>query len=72
MRIQSASGKQSDMMRSGGSYCSQSDLALDFGIGKDDRVTTLEIDWPSGTHQKLSDIPANQFLTVSEDKGLIK
>jgi hypothetical protein len=60
------------MMRSGGSYCSQSDLALTFGLGKDDRVTTLEIDWPSGIHQKLSDIAANQFLTISEDKGLLK
>src|SRR4051794_12549376 len=72
VRIQSASGKQSDMMRSGGSYCSQSDLALNYGLGKDDRVSTLEIDWPSGAHQKLSDIPANQFLTVSEEKGLLK
>jgi hypothetical protein len=45
---------------------------LTFGLGKDDRVTTLEIDWPSGTHQKLSDIAANQFLTISEAKGLIK
>ncbi len=40
VRVQSASGKQSDMMRSGGSYCSQSDLALTFGLGKDDRVTS--------------------------------
>ncbi|MFL6416056.1 MAG: CRTAC1 family protein [Bryobacteraceae bacterium] len=72
VRLQSASGKQSDMMRSGGSYCSQSDLALTFGLGKDDRVSTLEIDWPSGAHQKLSDIAANQFLTVAEDKGLVK
>jgi len=59
-------------MRSGGSYCSQSDLALIFGLGKDDRVTSLEIDWPSGAHQKLSDIAANQFLTISEEKGLLK
>ncbi len=72
VRVQSASGKQSDMMRSGGSYCSQSDLALTFGLGKDDRVTGLEIDWPSGAHQKLSGMSADQFVTVSEDKGLLK
>ena len=72
VRVQSASGKQSDMMRSGGSYCSQSDLSLTFGLGKDDRVTSLEVDWPSGAHQKLSDVAANQFLTISEDKGLLK
>lgn len=72
VRVQSASGRQSDTMRSGGSYCSQSDLAINFGLGNDDRVTRLEIDWPSGTHQKLSGIAADQFLTVSEDKGLLK
>lgn len=72
VRVQSASGKQSDMMRSGGSYCSQSDLALTFGLGKDDRATSIEVEWPSGTRQKLSDVPANQFLTISEDKGIVK
>jgi len=72
VRLETASGKQWDTMRSGGSYCSQSDLVLTFGLGKDDKLKSMEIEWPSGINQKLSEIPANQFLTISEDKGIIK
>jgi hypothetical protein len=71
VRIESASGKQWSSVRSGSSYCSQSDLALTFGLGADPTVTALEIDWPSGTKQKLTNIAANQFITVDEDKGII-
>ena len=71
VRIESASGKQWSSVRSGSSYCSQSDLALTFGLGSDPTVTALEIEWPSGTKQKLTNIAANQFITVDEDKGII-
>ena len=46
---ESASGKQWHMVRSGSSYCSQSDLAVTFGLGKDPQVQGLDIQWPSGT-----------------------
>ncbi len=72
VRIESASGKQSEMLRSGGSYCSQSDLALSFGLGKDDRVSSIQVEWPSGTKQKFALVPANQFLTIDETKGIVK
>ena len=71
VRIESASGKQWHTVRSGSSYCSQSDLALTFGLGNDPQVTSLEIEWPSGTRQKLTNIAANQFITVEEGKGII-
>jgi enediyne biosynthesis protein E4 len=70
VRIESASGKQWHTVRSGSSYCSQSDLALTFGLGNDTQVTALEIDWPSGTKQRLTNIAANQFITVEEGKGI--
>jgi uncharacterized protein YndB with AHSA1/START domain len=66
VRIASASGKQWNMVRSGSSYCSQSDLALTFGLGRDLVVSTIEIEWPSGTRQKLMNVKANQFLAVKE------
>ena len=66
IRIESPSGKQWSMVRSGSSYCSQSDLAITFGLGRDTAVTALEIDWPSGVKQKLNHVKANQFLTVQE------
>jgi hypothetical protein len=68
VRIESASGKQWNMVRSGSSYCSQSDLALTFGVGQDTKVTQLQIDWPSGARQQLSNISVNQFLTIEEPR----
>jgi len=72
VRVEGSAGKQSDMMRSGGSYCSQSDLALTFGLGRDEKATSLQIDWPSGVKQKFSGVSANQFLTIDEMKGIVK
>jgi hypothetical protein len=71
VRVTSASGKQSAMVRSGSSYCSQSDLALTFGLGKDPGATAIEIEWPSGVKQKLGPVPANQIVTIREDKGIV-
>ena len=71
VRIESASGKQWNAVRSGSSYCSQSDLALTFGLGSDPQVTALEIEWPSGAKQRLTNIATNQFITVEEGKGII-
>ncbi|MCW5982096.1 MAG: CRTAC1 family protein [Bryobacteraceae bacterium] len=67
----SASGKQTQVVRSGSSYCSQSQLALTFGLGSDRNVTALEIVWPSGVRQRLTNVKANQHITVTEgDAGL--
>jgi hypothetical protein len=71
VRIESASGKQWRAVHSGSSYCSQSDLAVTFGLGKDPAVTALEIEWPSGTKQRLTNIAADQFLTIAEDQGIV-
>jgi len=71
VRVESASGKQWNVVRSGSSYCSQSDLALTFGLGQDAMVTALEIEWPSGTKDRVANIAANQFVTVEEGKGVV-
>ncbi|HXI42603.1 MAG TPA: CRTAC1 family protein [Bryobacteraceae bacterium] len=70
VRIESASGKQWRAVHSGSSYCSQSDLAVTFGLGKDPTVTALEIEWPSGAKQRLPNIVADQFITIAEDQGI--
>ncbi|MGI8743010.1 MAG: CRTAC1 family protein [Bryobacteraceae bacterium] len=66
--VESPSGKQSQTVHSGSSYCSQSDLALTFGLGKDDAVKSIEVTWPSGHHDHLANVKANQFLTIKEGK----
>lgn len=58
-------------MHSGSSYCSQSDLALTFGLGGDREASAIEIDWPSGAKDRLAHVAANQFLTVQEGKGIV-
>jgi hypothetical protein len=70
VRVESASGKQWNMVRSGSSYCSQSDLTLTFGLGKDETAKNLEIEWPSGTRQQFKNIAACRFVTVNEDRGI--
>ena len=69
VRVQSAGGKQWNMVRSGSSYCSQSDLALTFGLGKD-QSADIEVTWPSGAKQQLRGIAARQFLTIDEERGI--
>jgi len=71
IRIESPLGQQWRMVRSGLSYCSQSDLAVTFGLGKDPIVKTLEIEWPSGAKQKFTNIAVNQHLTIDEEKGIL-
>jgi hypothetical protein len=48
------------------SYLSQNDPRLHFGLGRDTRVESLEIQWPGRAVQKLTDLPADQYHTVIE------
>ena len=57
---------QIDEVRSGGSYISQSDLRLHFGIGDKTNIDSLEIKWPSGAVDHLRDIAADRFVRVEE------
>jgi len=71
VRIESASGAQWRTVHSGSSYCSQSDLALTFGLGQDETVKSIEITWPSGAKERLPNVQSNQFLRVEEGKGIV-
>jgi hypothetical protein len=61
-----ADGTQIDEVRSGGSYYSQNDLRVHFGVGLNQKVKVIEIRWPSGQVDTLKDVPVNQILTVKE------
>jgi hypothetical protein len=71
VRVNSGSDKQWLTMKSGSSYLSQSELVLTFGMGSKAKADTVEIDWPSGQVDKLSDVAAGQTITVQEAKGQI-
>ena len=70
--IVSASGQQWNVVRTGSSYASQSDRALVFGLGQDPVVSSIEVSWPSGTKQKFANVPPNQFITIDEDRGIVR
>ena len=65
-------GSQIDEVRSGGSYYSQNDLRVHFGLGKNHRVKTVELKWPSGQVDTLTNILANQLIIVKEKAGIIR
>jgi hypothetical protein len=71
VRVQTASRKQWNVVRSGSSYCSQSDLALTFGLARDTVVSAIDVEWPSGAKDHVANVPANQFLTIEEGKGIV-
>jgi hypothetical protein len=72
VRVESALGKQWKVVHSGSSYCSQSDLALTFGLAQDKAVARLSVEWPSGSKQQFKNIRVNQFIVIDETKGIIK
>jgi hypothetical protein len=53
-------------LQSGGSYLSQSDQRLHFGLGSATKVDRLEVRWPRGTEEVLTDVPADQLIEVKE------
>jgi len=59
-------GSQTAEVQSGGSYLSQSDLRLHFGLGAKTSIEAIEIRWPSGTVQKLSGVAVDQVLKITE------
>ena len=64
--------RQIDEVRSGGSYISQNDLRVHFGLGKAEQVDLLEIRWPSGQVDTIRDVKANQQIFVKEGEGVIR
>lgn len=69
--VTTAAGTQWQMVRSGSSYASQSELPLAFGLGADAAVLSLEVRWPSGVVQTFANLGANQHVAVDEGKGLL-
>jgi hypothetical protein len=63
---------QVDEVRSGGSYISQSDLRLHFGLEKRTVVDLIQVRWPSGAVDTLTNVAVNKIVTVKEGKGLVE
>src|SRR4029077_20886282 len=68
VRLTAGVRTQYDEVRSGGSYLSQSDLRLHFGIGAARSVDRIEILWPSGLRQVLADVLPDRVVAVEEPR----
>jgi len=62
---------QTDEVRSGDSYLSQSDLRLSFGLEKRTKVDLIQVLWPSGVVDKISGVGVNRIVTIKEGQGKV-
>ena len=66
VRVTSGDSIQYQMVRTGSSYCSQSETVLTFGLGENETVAQLEIQWPSGEIDRYVQLRANQTIEAVE------
>ncbi len=72
-RVQVSAGNlvQLGEVLSGGSYLSQSDLRLHFGLGEHQQVDKAKITWPDGTVETLTNLAADHFYSIREGAGVV-
>ena len=71
VHVSAGSDAQSLMLRSGSSYLSSSELIVTFGLGSHTQVDAIEIRWPSGQSDHLTNVAADQVVTIKENQGAI-
>jgi enediyne biosynthesis protein E4 len=72
-RVKAVAGDliQVDEVRSGGSYLSQNDLRIHFGLGSHDRLDRVEILWPTGKSDTITNLAADHIYAVKEGEGVV-
>jgi hypothetical protein len=71
LKIVAGGTTQTDEIHSGGSYLSQNDLRVHFGLGSATKVDSLEVRWPSGATDTVMDLAVDKFYAVLEGKGIV-
>jgi hypothetical protein len=64
--VEASGRRQIDEVMSGGSFYSQNDLSLHFGLGSAPQADRIEVRWPSGLVQQWKNVKANQKLKLVE------
>ena len=72
-RVRATAGDlvQTGEVMSGGSYLSQHDLRIHFGLGSHPRVDKAEVLWPNGKTEVLTNLEADHFYVVREGEGVV-
>ncbi|MBW8869892.1 MAG: ASPIC/UnbV domain-containing protein, partial [Acidobacteriales bacterium] len=71
LRLSSQGVVQYEQAKGGMGYMSASDPRIHFGFGNRTKIDSLEIIWPSGQVQKLTEIPIDQIIAVKEGSGIV-
>jgi enediyne biosynthesis protein E4 len=71
VRVTAGGMTQVDEVRGGGSYYSQNDKRLNFGLGAATTVDRLEVRWPSGREESWREVRVNQILTITEGEPAV-
>jgi hypothetical protein len=72
VKIYSGGLTQSRVVRGGSSYLSQSELPVTFGVGKNEKIERVTVDWPSGKNEEYKDLASGRSYEIIESKGVIK
>ena len=70
VRVRTAAGWQWQMVKTGSSYLSQSELPLTFGLGTATDADAVEVYWPNGGKEIFPTVLADQFITLKEGEGI--
>ncbi|MDH5445721.1 MAG: FG-GAP-like repeat-containing protein [Gammaproteobacteria bacterium] len=64
-------GKIYKTVNSGGGFMSGNDRRIHFGLGKDNHIKSLSINWPDGTTSDINNIAHNQFIKIKQGFGIL-
>jgi Tfp pilus assembly protein PilF len=59
-------GEQWNRVSTSVGYAGSSDRTVHFGLGDETKITSIEIEWPSGIRQVLRDVRVDRYVTVEE------
>jgi enediyne biosynthesis protein E4 len=71
IRVSTSTLQQLQEIRSGGSYLSQSDLHLHFGLGKARTIDKVEVMWPNGATQTFTNLQPDHFYSLKQNGNLV-
>jgi hypothetical protein len=63
---------QTEEVRSGGSYLSQNDIRVHFGLGTATKIDSLEVRWPSGKVDLIKNLDADRYYAILEGTGVVE
>jgi len=69
--VEAEGRRQIQEVRSGGSFCSQSDLRLHFGLGRAHEATRVTVKWLGGAQEVFAHVAANHLIVIQEGKGIV-